>query len=870
MIKRNQESGFTLIETLLLIGILAIVVYSVTSITSLQNKMQKVIDNKDKASYELSTLVARGMSVIKDIGPDSNQGLCKFLEPRSTSGGVGDIDFVIHPEGSNHLGIEWERAFVNSGWKESSNCRAGLYSRCFELDGSNQSLADNLRAQNPQLKVELIPVELRTAGGKSYTPIAKSRALTNARDTGMVVSVTLELRSQQNGTIETVSDHNLMWSGEVSCRKIIDGREILISVSGMGSGLSEQLLLSSSKTQPAAGDKFMNVEFRHEIRSSTEMANGLIQANRDYDKSFAFQCAESEFRCPNKVGNSSNRVWVDVIKGRLWASYNPRNSKISANTIFALNQVCFGKKADSTVCPQDYLIFNNSGEATNFATPLVYTDNRTPVDVTMPNAGRAICPSVCSVGSDVKFNRRTADLKDYASDNLHRAFFRTTYQQDTTIEQYDADPKPIGCVCCFKKQCQSYGLNAMGGCELNPIEPMDARVPECQTEREQTIVSSIIPSSASADKCVVADLTNNGLVLSTQICSTPIPAACFFQGSMVASKNIDKQIRNVTFEQASEACYDMGQVVIQADSFREYLRQQPGSPTDLSKLPPVNPAGKFDYIDNAYIGTFIEPYTEAMLSQLASDMRAHSVQRVWMPMRTDSKGKVYHVPFTSQGSKSAYVNFNHRGVQSFDVDNNHPFRAGSDGLLLVNHRRWLGALPVGSTQTLNTIFPICRARTGGLFKSRLNATSLVDAEAKCRQDGGIFLPPENGAELVQSLELVDRNHSLLPWPVANTVSGSWLAFAKNATGAWEPRSALETTTGAINVQGRAVPFTPSTITHLICVRNGNFEISRKQTPCSTNAGLNLSAAEKAEIAFLIFKTDGWSSTNIYSLQGAGQ
>lgn len=868
MIKRNNERGFTLIESLLLVGILAIIVFSVTSITSLQNKMQKVIDNKDKASMELSTLVARGMSVIKDIGPDSNQGLCKFLEPRSTSGGVGDIDFVIHPEGSNHLGVEWDRAFQNSGWKVSARCSPGLYSRCYELDNSNQSLADNLRAQNPQLKVELIPVELRTAGGKSYTPVAKSRTVTNARDTGMVVSVTIELDNQQSGKKESVTDHNLMWSGEIACRKEIDGREILISVSGMGSGLSDQLLLSSSKTQPAGGDKFMNVEFRHEIRSSTEMANGLIQANRDYDKSFAFQCAESEFRCSNKAGN--NRVWGDVLKGRLWASYIPRNNKISASSIFALNQVCFGKKADSAVCPPNYLIFNNSGETTNFATPLVYTDNRTPVDVTMPEAGRAICPSVCSSGGSVSFNRRTADLKDYASENLHRAFFRTTYQQDTTIEQYDADPKPIGCVCCFKKQCQAYGLNAMGGCEENPVEPMDARVPECQTEREQTIVSSILPGNASADKCVVADLTNTGLVLSTQICSTPIPASCFFQGSMVVSKNFEKEVRNVTFDQASEACYDMGQVVIQAESFREYLKQQPGSPTDLSKLPPVNPAGKFDYIDNAYIGSFIEPYTSPMLQQLAADMKSNNVQRVWMPMRTDSKGKVYHVPFSSQGSKSAYVNFNHRGVQSFDVDSNHPFKAGTGSLLLVNHRRWLGALPVDTTQTLNTIFPICKSKTGELFKSKVNATSLDDAESKCRQEGGIFLPPENGAELVQSLGLVNRNHSLLPWPVSDTVHGSWLAFSKNAAGVWEPRSTIETSTGAINVQGRAVPFTPSAVTHLICLKSGKFEISSKQNPCQTNAGLNLSAAEKAEIAFLIFKTDGWSSNNVYSLQGAGQ
>ncbi|KHD87025.1 MAG: hypothetical protein OM95_16730 [Bdellovibrio sp. ArHS] len=842
--------------------------YSVTTYMTQQAKIQKVLNSKEKASVELSTLVARGKAVLRETGSDGSQGICEFISPRSRTGGVGDIEFVIHEDSANLLDEEWTRAFQKSGWMVApEKCPANLYQRCFVLDEADAtSLSEELRRSQPILKVALIPVELRTMGGKTFIPIKRTRGrVSNARDTGVVISVAIDMKDGKGSNVEHVSDYDLLWAGEISCNKKVEGgNTLLVSASGMGSGLSNNLFLASSKTLPNPGDKFMEIAYRHETRASTEIKDGLIQADRSYDKSFALQCSERSFRCAKDA--HQGRFWTDAMVGRMWATYLPRNKRIEASSVHTLNQLCFGKSDKDLNCPSAYRVESSSGFSTNFTQPLVFTENRAAVTVTMPTVGQSLCSSICTPGTDVNYNRLSQNPKDYASNKLVRAYFRSIYQQDTQIEQYDSDPKPVGCACCYKKQCQAYGLNASGGCEESPIEPLDARVPECQTQVEVEPVSSIVARESNADKCIYASADNSGkLVLSTDLCSQSLPAACFFQGKMVVSKNMNREAKSVSFIGASEACYDMGQISVDAKSFREYLRQQVGGENITTASLPPEVGGKYDYIDNAYVGSFVLPYTADMTQQLLNDMKAAGVARVWVPMRTDSAGKSYYQPFLSFAQKSPYINFNYMGNQSFEKDGNHPFRSGNSALIFANHRRWLGALEVDGNQVLNGIAPVCRSRNGTVFKSRLQAKNLEEADLACKNDGGIFLPLKNSAEIAQIMPWIAENDTRLPWPVTTDVRGVWLAYTRSATNTWEPWSKVDTATGLINVHGKSQPFDANKVTHFICRRDGTFTIQKKDQKCDSYAGLKLSAVEKAEVAELIFREDGWISESLYSL-----
>jgi len=863
--KRTHNLGFTLVEVIVSVVVLLSVGYVVVSAVQHQSAVEKRVRSAESLQAELSPILGRSVAVLKNIGPESNQGICKFLDADRLIGGVGEIFLKLPPESSDALNSEWTNAFDGSPWVIAPNvCRGTLYKRCFNLNPTHPSASQSLVSEDAKLEVSLNPARLRSWNNQPFSLISiHSDSTLNARDNGFVISAKL-FKIAQTGDEEFLAhDFRLLWPGEVTCQKMgADNQPVTISVSGMGSGLSSRFLLSSSLGAPELSDKFLNVSFVHRVRSTSELKDGLIQAVRTDEESYAFQCGEERFRCPN---SAAPRSWNPSMFGRLDVRYIPRNSRIEATSVYTYNQLCFGKSESDNHCPVAQEIRNNQGVARNLNEPLFFTEHRQGVRVTIEDS-RGSCNSICGDRPGVKYNRLINSPRDDKSQQLYRAFFRSIYIQDTRIAQWDADPKPVGCACCYKKQCSAYSLNPTGNCNNQPTEPLDSKIPECESEQSQTIAVAFERASPqNHNKCVVAELSIDGTLLTykTSDCSLSFPAACYFQGAVKISKDMQGSPLRRSFDEASVACAELGRLKVEAAPFREYLRQQANASTEynVANLPPEQ-NGFYNYIDNAHAGLFFNPHSDHQINTLIASMKESSVERVWVPLKTDEKGYLFPIPAKSPGLYSPYVNYNYKGNQTFKKDPDHGFRSGNSALVLAHHRRWLSAIPVSESQPEAKLPAICLNSNGEVFVSRFFANNLNEADIACRSNNGIFLPPMNSSLYTQALLRLSPPAFDLPWPVTDKIAAAWLPF----TSSTQPRIQLNTATGVIYSDGSAVQSNLWEVDYIIC-RTGEsqFELRPKSSVCLNYAGTDLSLTEKWEIRFLIFKQHGVNSTYRYSL-----
>lgn len=840
--------------------------YIVISAIQTHNTLEKKARNSESFQSELDPLLSRALSIVKDIGPNSNQGICKFLQPDRRISGVADVFFVLPTESSQLLNNEWDKAFNNSGWvSEPSVCSPTLYRRCFKIDSSNPNNPVNLVQEKLNLEVQLIPSSMRSSNGNPFTPLGiAANSQYNARDSGFVISVKF-LKPDESSSEQNVVAHNfrLLWAGEVTCQQAgANNQTITLSVSGMGSGLSSQFLLSSSLGAPDLSNRFMNVNYVHRVRSSSELRDGLIQAIRSEEASYAFQCGEERYRCPN---SGVTRSWNPSMMGRLDVRYNPRNSLVESTSIHTFNQLCFGKSESTTTCPIPQEIRNNAGISQNLSQPLFFNDSREGVRVIIEDS-RSACHSICSDRPGVKYNRLTAEPNNSSSPELFRAFFRSIYTANTSIAQWDPDPKPVGCSCCYKKQCTAYGLNPTGTCQDQPSEPLDSKIPECQVDDEVTIPIAFEPTATiNQNRCLVVELVpeSHDLVYKTEDCSTPLPAACYFQGAVKISKQLNGNNSSASFDQSAKSCAELGRIRLPAAPFRDYLRQQANAATEYNpaSLPP-EVGGFYEYIDNAHVGLFFNPHSVDQKRSLVRSMESSGVQKAWVPLKTDQKGLIFPVPPESPGEFSPYINYNYRGNQTFKRDGPHSFQSGNNAMVLAHHRRWLGAIRVSANQPSANLPPLCLNQSGQLFLSQFKADTLDQADTVCRTNNGVFLPPMKSYQFTKSLTLVSPTSHDLPWPVTQNIPAAWIAYESPI----QPRIKLDTSTGFIYADGTPISDEPWNMDYKICrVSQSAFQIREINSPCLDYAGTSLSLIEKWEIRFTLFKTHGVNSTYRYAL-----
>lgn len=835
----RSEQGLSLLQTAVLLGVAMAVGVAVFQAATTS---KKALD-KSKLAGDSNTLVDMTISSLRamllDTGSEKMDGICRIFTTNMKSGGTGHITLNLPAPGANPgvFDADWSRAFESSKWEEipdSTSCTHTVYRRCFR-PRQDLGVTPEFFAKKPQVTAMLIPVNMRNTGGSSFDPISTPpSSAPNARDSGFVLSVTVETTEPETKLKSTFSSYATLWAGQLTCGfRTPEGRFLYLNPSSIGSGTGNAaMLFSSTNVNSVAAEEPLLVNFKRYENTRSKIVSGNKVVS-DYGAGapvVSSVCHEKKFRCRNN--SSSTRSWNPKSIAVEASVRYQANSKIASNSVVAWPELIFKRHDGSGLERPATEIENNYAPLTT--SPPYVTIMLNPTNVVLrPTDSEPVCRAACNEGNN------------YNTNNPYRPglrfHLRSDYAALEPLSDYMEEMTDTYCNCCTVKQCGRMGYMSRDSCARQAIEPQDSRMPECEVSQAElatpsagSYLDTVDTSGFTPNSCVAVRPSGASVTFESRSCSESLPSLCFYQGSFRATASLDSgTLTNQSFAASPAACYRLADESLEKEDVDQQLTKQ-GDTGMIALLAPYTSGANYRLMNAMAAGSFLAPETSAQRQLASTGMTATGGGTYWTALRVDESRFLYAAPPEVNNSFMSNIGYFHEGQGSlrFVSDPNHGYVAGNE-MVILHGRKYFGAVAVAATA--GTFHPICRNfNTGQIFRAGGTAASPTAAKMTCFNAGGVFVPPLTPQEWSYALQLTAPNSPDFPWPEAtggNNFDTSWIAMNK-ASGEWQLSGTAADSSDRLNWKGEAVT---DTITHRLC-RNSStkrVKVIDKTLDCDT-------------------------------------
>lgn len=792
----QRQSGFTLVEILVVTGVVTLGFLAAGTAFYIANKHTVAAS----ATFEMAGLSDNALAslqrVVRDVGPGANEGICTFMKTDAIAGGaVGRIEFDFGGVTHTTLDEEWNRAFDPSIWQQS--CEGTNFRRCYKPKDKFPGIDQVLRARNPEVVAEIQPVKSRNLSGNPLDPLpiveGTLSSRINARDVSILMTVMTSLDDfDRPGQRKQEKKFSLMWGGEFVCRYVAStGATLLLNPSAIGTGIDSITLFSDVLEDPDVDGDLLNVTWEKQAMTEREInSQGLITRNLNSMKVMA--CSERTYRCPS---DSDDRQWYDGAHLKGYVRYNVRNEKIQGGSVQAKPQLCLKGGGGVSNCLTSQMVLSDKVADLNNPV-LTYDGSRRGLVIDVTNANESgFCKKACesTPASGIKYNAVVdTEGSGSLSSSLFRPVLRHSFPAVSGYTEDDVASEPVGCVCCFTKQCERFGLN-VGPCHKQPGEPMDSRIPECASKNANLDVNvsaldwneGLSVPLAGSSSCVSAEVSGSGkLILSRTNCSERLPALCYHLGRFTLSRNVNQDVVRGDFNSSNQACYDLSHEILNGVSaFESMLRKAQGDRYQGSPRPPVV-ADKYDFKNHAIAGIFLAPQTSGQIESVLAipEVKNGSIRKFWIAFMSDSEGYTYAAPPLAASDQGPFLVHYEGPLTRFARRANLVYDTSSpEAAILAHSRDHYGMIPVRKTQTI-ALPVLCTGPGRGVFLTAARTTEYDDADDKCIAEGGEFLPPMTPQHWMRALQLVARIDQLYPWPGGIGQPAAWVGLRVGSGG----------------------------------------------------------------------------------------
>ncbi|MBX2996656.1 MAG: prepilin-type N-terminal cleavage/methylation domain-containing protein [Bdellovibrionaceae bacterium] len=798
------QTGVTLVEVLVATAVLSLCFLAGATALYVSGRMVATASTSFEMTGVSSQALGAANQVLRDIGPESNRGVCRFMNTKSITGGIGRIEMNFGDKSSSSLDEDWARAFPENYWEQFECKDTGNFKRCYRPKEGLPGANDQIRLRKPEVTVELIPVRSRANSGEAFTPLeigggSSLSSHINARDVSMLVSVTTQFDdSERPGERKSEKSFSLAWVGEFSCYYTVSPtKKLFLNPSGIGSGVNDQTLFSDVLEEVDKSSDLLTVTWEKISSMGREVdANtGLILKKADQNK--VAMCSEQTYRCPLEA---TPRNWYEGSHVKGYVRYNTKNELIQSSFVKAKPQFCLktaSGPAEKCVKTQ----FLVSDKAADLEKPeVIYDGSRRGVVMQLQNMkSSGFCKKACesSSSSDIKYNTiLNRDLAAELAGQLNRPSLNHKFVDVDLNEENDAASDPVGCTCCFTKQCERFGVT-YGACHEQPAEPMDSRIPECAAgayakttpvsisslDWNRGLSSPLAPATGD-EMCVAASVSRAAdgsvdLQLVSETCSSKLPVLCYQMGRFELARNTQQGIESSAYNQAPQACYNLSREILNdVPGFEAMLKKAQGNTYQDSPRPPLT-GTTYDFNNHSLAGLFLAPQTADQLEMLKKIKDLPN--KIWIGFRRDISGYVSAAPPLAAPTQGSYLVYYDGPSTRFARRSPLPLdTVGGDAMVLAHSRDNYGLFPVNKTQSSALSF-LCLRSTGTWFISSRTSTRVSDGASICQSDDGVFLPPMTPMHWAVALSKVAPVDPLYPWPALDSPRKAvWVALERRA------------------------------------------------------------------------------------------
>lgn len=414
---------------------------------------------------------------------------------------------------------------------------------------------------------------------------------------------------------------------------------------------------------------------------------------------------------------------------------------------------------------------------------------------------------------------------------------------------------PVGCTACYMKSCSRLGIKTFGPMSDQPAEPLDASVPECAIKNDRDLSRAIppdvsIPANTPASSCIAGHLDNTtssgSIIFSQQPCTTQLPVLCFNYGKFFLARNVSASSNSLATTNHSDAarrCYETGKETVNRASLQSMFTQSSSPTTLINQLPPSSTplSATATFFNNATQGIFLAPQNAEQIRSARANIQSDGLpisQYFWVGYKTDDGGNLMAVPPLATLEQNANywysLYFEQGGRVVLKSHSQWPQKivtsppSGVGGYALTHHLRYRGLLPTAQTQaTADTPLEfLCWKNESPYFfatQGKASRSQSVGVE-KCKEAGGVFIPPTTPLGWVKALLVVAPNSPYYPFPdpedeitislgsrylitdAGTRTSSDWQSWGLNSpTTSIQGRVFVATKSGTLGGNGKVTP-----------------------------------------------------------------
>lgn len=805
--KLNNESGFSLIDTMVSFAVLGVVTAGTVKVMDNFNLQLETTERVSAVSKFGTELLDGGIKLVAEVKneatEESNLGVCSWAYTKQKNAGMGVIQLILPAEKSKDVlafsDTRWQKMLPN--WKvmpgDHKDCKdSNNYSRCLvpSLSEASEENALALRRSDIVAKLSIVPTYINPAKGflQPVGLLRSQRKAESASDLAMLVKAELYFTQFRGKTEDNLGQRgvktyeSIFWvPGVGTCDS---QNNLRMSLSGMGASDPDgKTIYHRTSFGEAKNVTPVEVTFLRTQAQGGQISQGrFISTNRT--SSIVASCNESRYQCPNL--NSQTRDY-DKVEIKMRLDFKPQNRvAFHATQMDLVPKMKIVKGGEDAVSSTGSLAtYYFDGQNTPKEKYTISRSHSMHAHIADGNGkGNRMCRRVCQENTNYNAGgRSTYDTYVPVLDQIYLGY------TGLISERLD---EALGCTACYMKNCAQLGIGTFGPMQKQPYQPLDSNVPECwvnEDEEEEVYTSEPfqIQGKLNGEGCLAARLIEGDrLLLTARSCSESLPVMCYNFGSFLLAQDVgenNKKIVTDTFQGAHRACFELGKEIVSPEELR---RLQDLGLRETKSMSKANRS----IINVAYQGLFLAP-------QIAEDIEAYRIwaskQAVrsntwfWLNLRykdgeivapppqivSDRDPVEAAVTYDANGNLATYISSS--GLWSFN-----PVASDDADYLLFHSLRLKGALPASTTK--NTAYKVLCMNGGEPIVSLQKIGNPSQAESVCEQIGSSFVPPRTPVQWVKALEKVKPWSDRFPFP---EVAGSkdfdlsepvWVANYKNA------------------------------------------------------------------------------------------
>lgn len=409
--------------------------------------------------------------------------------------------------------------------------------------------------------------------------------------------------------------------------------------------------------------------------------------------------------------------------------------------------------------------------------------------------GNKACRQICTAGNGYN----STDQMRYNAEFSYKVNF-TNIDEDTPTD-FKPISSPVSCTACYMKSCDRYGLKTFGAMTQMPTEPLDAGVPECIVH-EDNVVDSFLEAPAmgasNSGKCVALKMKNGdnaGFDYYAEDCSSEKRVLCFNYGrhylaQLPSAGGFEK--KKVAYSNASELCFKTSHESIDWDGLESLFIQQGfigESDGNGGNTTPINPNPlATEFLGQSTSGNSISIYNLSRQGSFFAPIGLNQEKRMrefaelpnygekselqsssfWVGLKTDNLGYVYSPAPQIHASASDQWALHWNGSNNLvpkKITTAIQVKSG-DASVLMNHIKYRGIASAKVEKPMNEdsdngnaivkLRFLCRrdAYPHRVFITDARSEKFSDGHTKCKNEGGVFLPPTTTGGWEEAYQLV--------------------------------------------------------------------------------------------------------------------